>query len=225
MTPIRHATTPEPPSIPTSTSAPQTPCPFATNSGEEEMPEKEDNIVSPPTSVPAPFPASTPAPPLRPTIGSLLKQKTPVQPPGAPRKSKTGQQAEPTCRSQRIAQQTANCTIGDETTTSTSKRNTPGGSSVFRGYHPDYVEPDVTNEAALLVQLEEQMEDDYGDDEYDTYNTLDSYNIIASAIQRHCKRCDHARTGPDGRRLWTTKSRHSSMPRHGKLYHNHPEGT
>ena len=147
------------------------------------MPEKEDDIISPPTSVLAPFPASTPAPPSRPTIGSLLKQKTPVQLPGAPKKSKTGQQAEPTRRSQRIAQQTANCTIGDETTTSTSKRNTPRGSSVFRGYHPDYVEPDVINEAALLAQLKEQMEDDYGNDEYNTYNTLDSYNIIASAIQ------------------------------------------
>lgn len=59
----------------------------------------------------------------------------------------------------------------------------PGGPSVFRGYHPDYIEPDSTNEAALLAQLEEQIDDDYDDDEYDAYNTLDSYDIIASAIQ------------------------------------------
>ena len=182
VTPIRCVTTLKPPSIPTSTSAPQTPHLFATDSGEEEMPEKEDDIVSPPTSVPAPFLASTPAPPSRPTIGSLLKQKTLVQPSGAPKKSKTGQQAKPTRHSRHITQQTANHTMGDGTT-SASKSNTPRGSSVFHGYHPNYVEPDVMNEAALLVQLEEQMEDDYGDDEYDTYNMLDLYDIIASAIQ------------------------------------------
>jgi hypothetical protein len=59
---------------------PQTPHPFATNSGKEEMPEQEDEIVIPPTLVLVQSLTLTPAlaPLLRLTISSQLKQKMPV---------------------------------------------------------------------------------------------------------------------------------------------------
>ena len=165
----------------TTTPAPQTPLPTATDSGEEEMPDKEDEIVTPSTPTPAASPTATspPAPVSRPTIGSQLKQKTPVQPPGAPKKAKNSPQVEPTRRSQRIANQKS----GGEASASASK--TTGKSQIFRGYHPDYIEPEGANEAALLAQLEEQIDDDDDDEDnmWDPLNTFDSYDVIASTIQ------------------------------------------
>jgi hypothetical protein len=139
--------------------------PAATDSGEEEIPELElddegiENIMQ------------MPPPVTRPTIGSQLKQKTPVQPPGAPKKSKVTT-TEPTQRSQHIAQQAAKHSASDTTPTSSTARksNMPGALPAFRGFHPDYVDPDE----AALADIE---------DENDDINTYDSYNIIASAIQ------------------------------------------
>jgi hypothetical protein len=64
----------------------------------------------------------------------------------------------------------------------TGKCSMPEGPSVFYGYHPDYVKPDSATKVILLTQLEEQMKDNYNG-EHNTYNTLDSYDIIISAIQ------------------------------------------
>ena len=65
---------------PTATSVPLAPIPTATSSGEEEMPEVEDDDEE---AIPTPSALVS-----RPTIGSQLKQKVPVQPPGVPKKAK-----------------------------------------------------------------------------------------------------------------------------------------
>ena len=164
---------PPPTILPTSTPTPQIPLPTATDSGEEEMPELEtddedleDTVESSPLVS-------------RPTIGSQLKQKSPAhwQPPGAPKKTKVTTTVQPTRRSQRIAQQVSKRSTGGSTPTSSTARkgNTPGEKSVFRGFHPDYVNPDE----AALADIE--FSDD--DEEDNNLNTYDAYDLIASAIQ------------------------------------------
>jgi hypothetical protein len=174
----------EPTPIP-DTPAPEMPQPFATNSGEEEMLEKEDETTLPLTPAPVLSLTVMPSIPLsRLTIGSQLKQKTPVQPPGAPKKAKSLQQPKPTWCLQRITQCVTKHNTGSKMPSSaagTGKHSMPRGSSIFQGYHPDYIDPEGANEAMLLVQLEEQMDED--EDEFDPLNTFDSYEVIALAIQ------------------------------------------
>jgi hypothetical protein len=161
------------------------PQPFATNSGEKEMLEKKDKITSPLTPAPMLSPTATPsAPPSRLTIGSQLKQKTPVQSLGAPKKVKNLQQPKPTQRLQRITQQVANHKTGSEmplNATGTRKCSMPRGSSIFCGYHPDHINPKGANKAALLAPLEEQINEDK--DKFNPLNTFNSYEVITLAIQ------------------------------------------
>ena len=70
----------QPSSAPASTSLPQGPPPTATDSGEEEMPELEEDEDSIPNIVESPPPVS------RPTVRSQLKQKSPIQSTSAPKK-------------------------------------------------------------------------------------------------------------------------------------------
>jgi hypothetical protein len=165
LAPISSSTTASIKPSTTLTPMSQVNLPAVTDSGEEEIPELElddegiENIMQ------------TPPPVTRLTIGSQLKQKTPVQPPGAPKKSKVTT-TKPTRRSQCIAQQAAKRSASDTTPTSSTacKSNMPGVLPAFRGFHPNYVDPDE----AALADIEDKDND---------INTYDSYDIIASAIQ------------------------------------------
>ena len=133
------------------------------------MPEVEDETPATPT----------PAPVSRPTIGSLLKKKTPVAPPGAPKKkAKSTLASEPSRRSERLGEKRS--TVSEASTGSSTRKSTKSGSSsAFKGYHPDYVEPE--DETALAdIDFEQQSSED---DEIDNLTTYDSYDVIASAIQ------------------------------------------
>jgi hypothetical protein len=90
----------------------QVPLPTATDSREEEMPEPDEDGME----------DSAETPPLvsRPTFGSQLKQKSPVQPPGAPKKTKVTTMVKPTWQSQHIAQQTSRRSTGSSTPTSST---------------------------------------------------------------------------------------------------------
>jgi len=98
------------------------------------------------------------------------------KPPGTPKKTKVTTAIEPTRRSQRIAQQVTKRSTGGSTPTSSTVRkgNTSGATPIFRGFHPDYVNPDE----ATLADIDTSDED-----EDDNINTYDSYDLIASAIQ------------------------------------------
>ena len=134
------------------TEAPQPP--VATESGEEEMTDKEDEEVEDIITTPSPS-----APVTRPTIASQLKSKLPFT--GNKKKQKTT--SEPARRSERIAERTASGSA-------TRGRDMPGGHSTFRGFHPDfegavlsdptsieeqpYIEPELVASAIQEVQSE-----------------------------------------------------------------------
>jgi len=154
-----------PPIPPTPTPTPTGMRPGATDSGEDEMPDEEEEAQTPSASSPAPF-TSTLAP------ESLHSGHTPIQPPGAPKKSKISPFTFPTRRSTRLAEKeqtrrapTSTRPATPQTSTSTQKRHMPGGLPMFRGTHPDYTGPGLPEDEASLANVEFDSEGEDEDDD------------------------------------------------------------
>ena len=151
------------------------PPPTATESSEEEMPEEED--LTPATPAPSPV--------LRPTLlqtpVSVLKGKSPAQPPSALKKAKVSPANQPVRRSVRIAQQvqSGKCTPRNEGSTgaTTHKHDMPGGLGTPCEADPDYDDlPDLISCADdNLNNLDDEIEDNF-------CYYQDIHDMIAEAI-------------------------------------------
>jgi len=148
--------------------------PYATESGEEEMPEEEDTVPATPASSPIHQPT------LLRTPTAPGKGKSPAQPPGAPRKAKDSPAyQQPVRRSVRIAEQSRRAPSRSESSSSAPirKRRMPGG----LGTPPTGADEDIADVALSAEEHLSSLSDTEDFPELSNHQSL--CYMVAVAIQ------------------------------------------